>query len=89
MNCSTPGSGHNRAPRNWLEVLRDLIQKLLGWARDALCLAVRLVETPAMNRRVDMQLAEDLRRLELHPYLNDEHRHAVARAAAFARGDVQ
>jgi hypothetical protein len=89
MSHSIPGSGHNHPPRDWLDVLRDLIRKLRGWLQEAVRLAVRLVTCEALIRRVDTQLADDLARVERHPALTDEEQHAVARAAAIARGDVR
>ena len=87
-SCSTPGSGHNRPPRDWLEVLRSLIGKLRGLYQEIVRAAVRLVTCETLIRRVDTQLAEDLTRVERHPALTNEEQHAVARAKAIARGDV-
>jgi hypothetical protein len=86
---SIPGSGHNHPPRHWIEVLRALIGKLRGLYQEIVRCAVRLVTAEALCRRVDVQLAEDLLSVERHPALTDEEQHAVARAAAIARGDVR
>ena len=88
MNASIPGSGHNHPPRDWLDVLRGLVRKLRGVYQEIVRALLRLVTTETLCRRVDAQLAEDARMVELHPALNDEDQHAVARAAAIARGDV-
>ncbi len=85
---SIPGSGHNHPPRDWIDVLRALIGKLRGLYQEIIRCAVRLVTCEALIRRVDTALADDLARVEKHPALTDEEAHAVARAAAIARGDV-
>ena len=88
MNASIPGSGHNHPPRDWLDVLRGLVRKLRGVYQEIVRALLRLVTTETLCRRVDAQLAEDARMVELHPVLSDDEARAVGRARMIARGDV-